>query len=117
MSKELDVAIKAAKAAGKVIMSHYGNVCCIRTKSARLGVVTEADINAQKTIKRIITCSFPKAKFFAEEDKEHPKVSNEAMWVVDPLDGTKNFTRGLKMFTVSIGLIKIISYRGRVISI
>ncbi len=105
-SKELRTAIVAAKAAGKIIMANYGKVGTVRTKSARLGVVTKTDINAQKKIKKVIRKTFPKAEFLAEEDKEHPKVSNEAIWVVDPLDGTKNFTRGLKVFTVSIGLVK-----------
>jgi len=105
-SKELRVAISASKAAGKIIMKHYGNICCIKTKSARLGVVTEADIKAQKKIKAVIRKSFPKAEFLAEEDKNHPKVSNNDIWVVDPLDGTTNFTRGIKSFAVSIGLVK-----------
>jgi len=104
-SKELRTAIAAAEAAGKIIMNHYGNVCCIREKSARLGVVTEVDLKAQKKIKSVITKAFPKAEFLAEEDKEHPKVSN-LMWIVDPLDGTKNFTRGIKSFSVSIALLR-----------
>ncbi len=104
-SKELRTAIAASKAAGKIILHNYGKVGVVRTKSARLGVVTKTDVNAQKKIKKVIRKAFPKAEFLAEEDKEHPKVSNERIWVVDPLDGTKNFTRGIKSFSVSIALI------------
>jgi len=103
-SKELKTAIAASKAAGKIILAHYGKVGIVRTKSARLGVVTKTDVSAQKKIKKVIRKVFPKAEFLAEEDKEHPMVS-DLMWVVDPLDGTKNFTRGIKSFSVSIALI------------
>ncbi|MFA4855291.1 MAG: inositol monophosphatase family protein [archaeon] len=105
-SEELRVAIKAAKEAGKVIMRHYGQLHHIKVKTARLGIVTEADFEAQRIIKAVIRKAFPKAWFLAEEDKKHPKISNAEMWVVDPLDGTKNFSRGLKLFAVSIALVK-----------
>lgn len=105
-SRELRAAISAARAAGKVIMRHYGHLHHIRVKSARLGIVTEADFAAQRKIKAVIKNAFPKAEFLAEEDKKHPKVSNSELWVVDPLDGTKNFSRGLKLFAVSIALVK-----------
>ena len=103
-SKELRVAIAAAKAAGKAIMKEYGKVDYVRTKSARLGIVTEADIRAQKKIKSVITRAFPKAEFFAEEDKTHKKA--ETAWIIDPLDGTRNFKRGIRVFSVSIALLK-----------
>src|SRR3989338_8898509 len=96
-SRELKVAIAAAKAAGKVIMKHYGHLHCIKVKSARLGIVTEADFEAQRKIKAVIRKAFPKAEFLAEEDKKRPKVSSGHMWIVDPLDGTNNFSRGLKL--------------------
>ena len=104
--KELRVAILAAKAAGKIIMSYYGKNFSISKKSARLGLVTEADVKAQKKIKQVITKAFPKAEFLAEEDKNHAKVSDKAVWIVDPIDGTKNFSRGLNSFAVSIALVK-----------
>ncbi len=103
-SKELKVAIKAAKAAGKIILSHYGKLHYVRLKSPALGIVTEADLQAQKKIKKIILKDFPKAKFFAEEDKVHK--ARDKAWLVDPLDGTANFHRGLPLFAVSIGLVR-----------
>jgi len=103
-SKELKVAVRAARAAGKTIMKELGEVDYVRTKSARLGIVTEADIRAQKKIKAVIKKSFPKAEFFAEEDKQHKKA--ESVWIIDPLDGTTNFRRGIRVFSVSIALLK-----------
>lgn len=105
-SKELRTAIEAAKAAGKIIMKHYGQLHHIKIKSARLGIVTETDLKAQRKIKAVIRKAFPKALFLAEEDKEHSRISNQVTWVVDPLDGTKNFSRGIKLFSVSIALVK-----------
>lgn len=104
--KELEVAIRAAKAAGKVIMGHYGKMHHVKVKSARLGIVTEADVAAQRKIKAVIRKTYPEAEFLAEEDKKHPKISDKPVWVVDPLDGTSNFSRGIKSFAVSIALIK-----------
>ncbi len=103
-SKELKVAIKAAKAAGRIIMNHYGNLHYVRLKSPTLGIVTEADIQSQKKIKKVILKSFPKAKFFAEEDKVHR--ARDKAWLVDPIDGTHNFYRGFPLFAVSIALVK-----------
>lgn len=105
-SKELKTAIAAAKAAGRVIMKHYGRHYKVKLKSARLGIVTEADFAAQKKIKQVILKAFPKAIFLAEEDKKHARLSNESTWVVDPLDGTYNFSRGIKGFSVAIALVK-----------
>ena len=101
MSKELDIAIKAAEEAGKVIMKHFGNLQDVRLKNPREGLVTEADIAAQEKIKEVISKEFPDAFFYAEEDKKHEM--QDSMWIVDPIDGTMNFARGIKSFAVSIG--------------
>ncbi len=103
--KELKVAIKAAKAAGKVIMKHYGKTQNITKKSDRLGIVTQADFASQRKIKSVIRSSFKDAKFIAEEDKTH-SYSLQTAWIVDPIDGTTNFSRGIKFFCVSIALLK-----------
>jgi myo-inositol-1(or 4)-monophosphatase len=103
-SKELKVAIAAAKAAGKVVMKYYENVHYVRLKSPALGIVTEADLQSQKKIKKVILKAFPKAEFYAEEDKVH-RARDEA-WLVDPIDGTQNFYRGFPLFAVSIGLVR-----------
>ena len=105
MSRELDVAIEAAKAAGKEIVKRYGKVEGIREKSERLGLVTDADLAAQKKVKEVISAAFPDACFLAEEDKEHNHGSSPT-WIVDPLDGTMNFVRGVNFFSVSIALFR-----------
>ena len=61
MSRELDIAIKAAKAAGSIIMTHYSKRHKIKKKSDRLGIVTEADFAAQRKIKSVILREFPAA--------------------------------------------------------
>jgi len=103
-SKELSVAIKAAKAAAKVIMKYYGHVTNVRKKSDSLGIVTDADFEAQEVIKKEILSAFPKASFYAEEDESHE--IDDSMWIVDPIDGTLNFSRGIKCFSVSIAFMR-----------
>lgn len=103
MSREMEIALKAAKAAGKVIMNGYGNIGFVRQKSERLGNVTDIDFKAQKAIKEVIS-KFSKLPIIGEEDETHTFVDNA--WIIDPIDGTNNFSRGLKIFAVSIALVK-----------
>ncbi|MCX6799215.1 MAG: inositol monophosphatase family protein [Candidatus Diapherotrites archaeon] len=109
-SRELLVAVAAAKEAGKAIMRYYGDSCKIRMKSERQGIVTEADIAAEQKIKGSILNAFPNAAILSEEDEQQP-AGRDFLWIVDPLDGTLNFSRRIKSFTVSIALWK----QGRVV--
>ncbi|MDD5163693.1 MAG: inositol monophosphatase family protein [Candidatus ainarchaeum sp.] len=104
MTKELSVAVKAAKEAGKIIMKGYGNIGFVRKKNDRLGNVTDIDFKAQEKIKKIILNAFPDAVILSEEEETHN--FSDDMWIVDPLDGTNNFARGIKYFAVSIALMK-----------
>ncbi|MDP6671307.1 MAG: inositol monophosphatase family protein [archaeon] len=103
-SKELKVAIEAARAGGKEAMKYFGKLKHIKFKSKNLGYVTEADFASQERIKQVILKSFPNAKFLAEEDKDQGPVSGK-VWVIDPIDGTQNFIKGIKLFAMSIGLL------------
>ena len=103
-SKELRVAIEAAKAGGKQAMKYFGKLKHITFKSKNLGYVTEADFASQKKIKQVILKGFPNAEFLAEEDKNHRSVGDK-VWVIDPIDGTQNFINGIKYFGISIGLL------------
>ncbi|MBN1941630.1 MAG: inositol monophosphatase, partial [Candidatus Diapherotrites archaeon] len=82
-------------------LQYFGKPLRVKTKSARLGIVTDADIACQNRIKEIISSSFPDDLFFAEEDKQNPKPRGR-VWVIDPIDGTNNFSRGIPFFCVSI---------------
>jgi len=103
-SKELKVAIRAAKAAGKILMKNYGKHVPARRKSAH-ELVTPVDIACEKKIISIIKRNFPTHKIWSEEIGSI-KGKSDYRWIIDPLDGTHNFFLGLPLFGVSIALAK-----------
>lgn len=102
-SKELKTAIDAALAAGELLMSKYGKVEP-KFKQDR-SYVTEADVEAEQIIKSILTDEFSDYSFLGEESGLDDK-NSDCMWVVDPLDGTTNYTIQNPFFGVGIGLVK-----------
>lgn len=111
MSHYLEVARSAARQAGTRLQSMRGQVR-IREKGPR-DLVTEADLEAQRIIRRALLDAFPDHAFLGEEqegDDAAAAPSGTALaeadycWVVDPLDGTTNFAHQLPMYAVSIAL-------------
>ncbi len=104
-----NIAIKAAKEAGKILMKYYGKVK-EEYKGKRFDVgtiLTKADIESEKKILRILKKEFPDHNFYSEEEGWTKKVLNsEYTWYIDPLDGTSNFSKSIPLFGISIGLIK-----------
>lgn len=98
----LAVAQAAARAAGQVAVEYRGHVS-IRSKGLR-DVVTEADELAQATIKSVIGETFPDHAFLAEEKDATPGGGSDLMWVIDPIDGTTNYSHGVPIFCTSIAL-------------
>ncbi len=101
--KELDIAKHAAKTAGELLLKHFSTELEVEYKSDK-DLVTLADTEAQNEIIRIIKAEFPDDDFFAEES-EHHEYSAGRQWVIDPLDGTINFSRGIPLFGVSIAFV------------
>lgn len=102
MTRELEVAVAAAKTAGEVIRSSFGQRQNTRYKGER-DLVTETDEKAEQTIKDALQGAFPTYGMLAEESGQ---LSGEGdfRWIVDPLDGTTNYAHGLPIFAVSIAL-------------
>lgn len=102
-SPQLEAALEAAEAAAEVIRYHYGRGVAVREKSDR-SPVTDADVESEQTIRRIIGERFPGHGFCGEEtgrsDKDSPW-----LWLVDPIDGTKGFVRGYPFFSTQIALM------------
>ena len=103
----LDIVIKAAKEAGKILMNHYGK---IQTEYKgehfnAANILTKADIESEKKITEILKKNFPDHNIFSEE-KIQINNDSEYTWYIDHLDGTSNFTRNIPLFGISIGLIK-----------
>lgn len=101
-NKELDAANEAARTTGDLLNRMFGRINHIM-KKGDIDLVTEADLEAEKTILHIIRRNFPQDNILSEESGEHNETSGRT-WIVDPLDGTTNFAHGFPFFAVSIAL-------------
>lgn len=104
LNTTLELAVEWAKEVGKIHLSYFrGQDLGIQTKSNVYDVVTRADHESEAFLVEAITNAFPGHAILGEESGEHSGTS-DYRWVVDPLDGTNNYSQGLPVFTVSIGL-------------
>lgn len=99
--------IAIAEDAGKILLKHYKGKLTISYKTNKFDPVTEADLEADKFIRKRLAEEFPGEQVMTEEQEvRHPLDYTRCVWVVDPLDGTKYFVRELDLFSVSIGLLE-----------
>jgi myo-inositol-1(or 4)-monophosphatase len=101
-------AVAAAAAAGWLLCERFRTALTIERKGAA-DLVTQADLEAQRLIQQRIRRAFPAHGILSEEDLDLLPDA-EWRWIVDPLDGTKNFAYGHPAFCVSIA----VEHRGRV---
>lgn len=99
----LDLARRAAAAAGAELMRRYGHIEGLRTKSTATDPVSAADLAAEAVLVEMITTERPDDGLLGEEGSSRPSASG-LRWVVDPLDGTVNYLYGLGNFTVSVAV-------------
>lgn len=103
MSDIINLGIEAAKEAGKYLLNNFGKIKKIESKGDR-NLVTNLDKEAEKIIIDKIKSKFDSHDIFGEETGMS-NLNSEYIWIIDPLDGTHNFIRGINIFGVSIGLI------------
>jgi myo-inositol-1(or 4)-monophosphatase len=102
---ELAIAERAARAAGSTVMGLFKGKFDVREKSKN-NPVTTADIEANRIIREHILGSFPDDGWLSEEDRDDSnRLTLSRVWVVDPIDGTKEFIEGVPEFAVSIGFV------------
>jgi myo-inositol-1(or 4)-monophosphatase len=105
LEREAAAAREAAEAAGAVIARHAAGARKSWDK-AEDSPVTLADLEANRAILAVLSRSFPGDAILSEETRDAPERARaERLWVVDPLDGTKEFIAGVPEFAVSIGLV------------
>jgi 3'(2'), 5'-bisphosphate nucleotidase len=106
----LDSVISIATKAGQVIMEVYDSGDHAMTYKADLSPVTEADLRANHAIVAALGKLAPTVGIIAEESLSDARVNSFAgqdeIWMVDPLDGTKDFLKHNDEFTVNIALIR-----------
>ncbi len=103
-SKELEIAIKAAREAGKVLEKYFETEILKEFKEDDTPV-TLADTESEEIIKKIILSEFPSHCILGEETGMTGSGS-EYVWHIDPVDGTRNFANGIPLFAVSIALVR-----------
>ena len=108
----LNVAIKAARAAGAIINRAALDVESVRISQKQINdFVTEVDQASEKVIIETLLTAYPGHGILAEESgSTHGAKDSDYVWVIDPLDGTTNFIHGFPVYAVSIAL----SVRGKV---
>lgn len=99
----LAYAVDACFAAGKVIRKHFTRKLRVREKG-KLGLVTNADIEAEATALKILRKAEPGFALLTEETHSQGTMGKKdrGMWIVDPLDGTTNFVHRFPMFCVTV---------------
>ncbi|PLX85674.1 MAG: inositol monophosphatase [Desulfuromonas sp.] len=96
------IAIAAAKAGGRLLLQKFGCSLQVHLKG-EVDLVTEADRASEEAIVTVIRSTFPRHDILAEE-KDHGRICSDYRWIIDPLDGTTNYTHGFPWFAVSIAL-------------
>ena len=103
MHPTLNIAVRAARSAGNVIIRNLGKLESLTIHSKdRNDFVTEVDQKAEQEIIAILRRAFPDHAILAEESGRSD--GNDFQWIIDPLDGTTNFLHGFPQFAVSIAL-------------
>jgi myo-inositol-1(or 4)-monophosphatase len=105
--KELEVGIEAATRAAAAIAEIYdANDTTHTEKSDDRGPLTEADLRSNTILIEAIQAAFPTDAILSEETKDTPaRLQNRRCWIIDPLDGTREFTLRLPEFVVSVGFV------------
>jgi len=98
----LDFAMEAAWQAGQLTLAHFQTGVAVDWKEDRTPV-TVADQGAEKLLRELISRRFPDHAVMGEEFGETDKDSTHK-WILDPIDGTQSFIRGIPLYGVLIGL-------------
>jgi histidinol phosphatase-like enzyme (inositol monophosphatase family) len=102
LAQYLDFAIDAAWQAGRLTLQHFQAGVAVERKPDR-SVVTVADKGAEELLRRLIEGRFPDHAIAGEELGSDDKDSTHR-WIIDPIDGTQSFVRGVPLYGVLLGL-------------
>jgi myo-inositol-1(or 4)-monophosphatase len=104
--RELEVALEAAREAGAVLRRHYERGTESWEKSED-NPVTVADLESDRVIAERLRGAFPEDAILSEETvSDASRLRKRRVWIVDPMDGTKEFTRKIPEFGASIALVE-----------
>lgn len=100
--KELDVALRAVERAGRLTLEYFGTDIDVEHKSDSTPV-TVADRRTEELLRAEIGLAFPEDGLCGEELGERSGTSGRR-WIIDPIDGTQSFVRGVPLYGVLLGL-------------
>lgn len=107
-ARELEVVTELAREAGAILLRHYHSPFLVEQKvnaNKELEEVTAADREANDLIVRRLAAEFPDDGILAEESADtERRLDKHRVWMIDPMDGTKNFIQRDGDFAVQIGL-------------
>jgi myo-inositol-1(or 4)-monophosphatase len=98
-----EVGIEAARSAGGLLRRRVDSIREVRHKSA-VDIVTDVDLESEQEVCATLQAAFPTHTILGEEGGVRLGSDTRFRWIVDPLDGTTNYTHGFPFFCVSIGL-------------
>ena len=100
----INTAIKAANSASKILIENFGKITSEDiVEKKRNDFLTFVDEKAEETIIKILRTAFPDHSILAEESGFN-KQESDFEWIIDPLDGTKNYISGIPVFSIAIAL-------------
>ena len=104
LNQALAAAVKAARAAGKLMLANWHAPKRVNSAYAH-DIKLELDVRCQKLIEKMLRAAFPQISLLGEEGCSG-NANSEYRWVVDPIDGTVNYAHGMPHAAVSIALQK-----------
>ena len=100
------VALEAARAGAAVAKVSYRRELTVETKAGKTDLVTQADRDAQAAVVEVLRESYPEEPIVGEEDESPTEVPYSGpAWIVDPIDGTANFVRGVPIFATAVAAV------------
>lgn len=97
------VAERAARTGGDLALSRFRDDIAVETKGGKIDVVTQADRDTQSRVIEVIREEFPDDAIVGEEEDALKQVPDEGpAWVIDPIDGTNNFVRDIRVWATSV---------------
>jgi myo-inositol-1(or 4)-monophosphatase len=108
VTRELVIAIEAAREAGAIVRSLYGTSLPVVEKGDRSdSPLTAADTRANHALERRLRAAFPDDGWLSEESRDTTeRLAKRRVWIVDPLDGTKEFVRRIPELAVCVALVE-----------
>ncbi|WP_049898801.1 inositol monophosphatase family protein [Halococcus agarilyticus] len=100
-----DLAARAADAGARVALASFRDDLAVETKADETDVVTQADRDAQRRVIETIHAEYDEPVVGEEEDTRKTLPDEGPAWVVDPIDGTNNFVRGLRIWGTSVASV------------